>query len=148
MWEFGKGIWTWTETVAGTTVETGLRSWRHSDLPHKPWVSRSASRSGLPRQFYEICRWRRISGPPLGLPDMLAYFAHITPIGFQLAGSYPLLAQCSRFHALAYRRFAGRIGYRWEALVGSLAGDDPVTDGNELTGGSDDEQIIRLDAVS
>jgi len=96
----------------------------------------------LPDDWCEITAFKRLAGPPATPEELrLFYRTHLSE-AFALVGK-PLVSQVSRGHAILLKRWAGKFGLKFQPLLGSMAGREPIRDFGP-TGGSDDEQVVML----
>jgi len=105
--------------------------------------------SDLPDQWYELSKLERLDGTSV-LADKeqaFKYVKDIIPYYFVLTNGNPLVWQCSRNHARFYNIIFRKFRYKFSYIAGSLAGKKKIEDFNNLTGGSDDEQIVMLEKI-
>jgi len=105
--------------------------------------------SDLPGQWYELSKFERLDGREIlaNKDQAFKYVKDIIPYYFDITNGNPLVWQCSRKHARFYNIIFRKFRYKFSYIAGSLAGKKKIEDFNNLTGGSDDEQIVMLEKI-
>ena len=133
-----------TNTEGHQIVSIGLTDRLDSSMVNKGFVRLDK----LPPEWCEIYGMTRFEGKVTTLRNVKNFWGKILPILFLLSNETPLLWQCSAKHARFYKlSFSRQNEYKFSFVAGSLAGQKPITDKNDLTGGSLDEQIVMLELV-
>jgi len=143
MWALVRLQWVFLETGTNVMVEHRLVDDYHGDLRWKPWFDTTIA----PDTFCELCGFRTLNSSRIPHTAMLDYAERFLPIWRELARPHPILTQLGRRHAIALLHGGARFGHPIIPLMGSLAGGDCIKDYSAATGGSDDEQVLKIGAI-
>jgi len=132
----------WIADGKGRTGHDGVRAGYLSEIHAKQLL---APDQPDPETYYELWGLKRegeVSDPRTALRAARL----LIPLWFVVSDHLPLLFVCGAGHVRFYERVFG-VQYVFSVLRGSMRPDNPYPPlvlYDDLTGGSDDEQIVRL----
>ena len=128
-----------TATHGDVTVRMRLSPGRQGYV-----IDRYVLAESLPRQFYELSGFRRITGDSVTVTLVRSYAKEVLGFIFERIANQPLVLACSLPDARLYLRLLPIVGFGCEAIAGSLAGRDRFQYEAPGVRGSPDDQILCI----